>query len=211
LYDHFLSFPSEFACQHIMKPIISAIIFSAALIFSSGSALAASLRGNEREVQETTKSDAVTSRRRSVLILRVIVNGESPTVSKSDLHTFAFTHENSLKNQMHRCSHGNVILVPSKYGGVIDVPINISDNTKSTSHVYSTAQNAAIQLIDPSLSNIRHAAHHFAVVVPANDADSGFIGWGEIGSGGSAFNDDWGTSLSLLMHEVRNIVRDHFL
>jgi Gametolysin peptidase M11 len=126
----------------------------------------------------------------------------SPSISKDQLYGSLFSNGNSLKNQLSRCSLGQLQFNPTGWG-VMDLYINAYQGTPQ-SDLAAMAEAAAIQALGGGYSNIRDAATHIVFVMP-NRGD-GYVGSAEVCppgvSGTSFFGDVYALSLSVIMHEV---------
>lgn len=128
---------------------------------------------------------------RSVLVIRVINNGVSPTVNSGTIQQYIFTDTNSLKNQMMRCSENRIILTESRHGAVRDISVNTA---MSATALKNTAAAAAMQ----SFGDLRTAANHVMFIFPKIPD---YFAEAETGYGLSYYNDHFGVSLAVLMHE----------
>lgn len=143
---------------------------------------------------------------RSVLILRIVINGKRPSVSSNDLKEYIFNHKNSFKNQMFRCSAGALQFVPSKHG-VVDIPLAISPNTNNNQALSTMSLLAAPRHL--GVKDVRDAADYVILVFPSQFVPK-LIASGSLGGIASSYKDNLATSLSLAMHEVgHNLGLDH--
>jgi hypothetical protein len=134
------------------------------------------------------------------MILRIIVNGNSPRTSAQELNNYVFDHDYSLGKQLSRCSAGALSIKQSAYG-IIDLPISASSPNNHEALI--AAANQVLMWKYPSVGGIRNMADHTIFVVPSVGND--WVGWGEVGNRITMFNDAMALSLSSLMHEVRCI------
>jgi hypothetical protein len=170
---------------------------------SSTAAMTAELIDEEEPEDQRRALQAST---RSVLILRIIINGKRPTVSASDLKKYIFDHQNSFKNQMFRCSAGALRIVPSKHG-VVDIPLALSPNTNNQQALSTMSLLAAPRHL--GVKDVRDAADHVIIVFPSQYVPN-LIASGSLGGIASSYKDNLATSLSLAMHEVgHNLGLDH--
>jgi hypothetical protein len=153
----------------------------------NGTLTAAATSQDHRQMQQ---------RARTVLVIRVINSGTAPLTDAATLRQYIFTHNNSLKAQMMKCSNNNVVFTESSYGtqGVMDV--NVRTNMKNTD-LAREAIIAAPAIL--GIQDLRKAADHVMFIFPKI---SDFFAEAEVNTGFSYFNDEYGASLSVLMHEL---------
>ena len=129
---------------------------------------------------------------RTVLAVRVINSGIAPTVNAATIRQYLFTDMNSLKAQMMKCSGNTVVLNESRHGAVIDVYVSTSMNSDE---LKEAAGQAAIR----SIGDLRTAADHVLFIFPKIPD---YFAEAETGYGLSYYNDHFGVSLAVLMHEM---------
>lgn len=148
--------------------------------------------------------------RRSVLVVRV--NGAADAQA---LSSAVFT---DLYRQMSLCSRGQVQLIKSSAGGgsgLINVQVSSALSQNNIDQFVQMAETAALQSVNGNAqgwSNIRQAADHVVIIIPAIQ-NFKYVGNGQLNfeagappSSGNGFSATigavYGASLSLLMHEI---------
>ena len=150
------------------------------------------------------------AQRRSVLVVRVNGAGDSQALASA-----VFT---DLFRQMSQCSRGHVQLTKSNVGGgsgIISVQVGLALSQNNIDQFVQMAETAALQNVNGNAqgwSNIRQAADHVIIILPVIQ-NYKYVGNGELnfeagapsipGNGYTAsVGAHYGTSLSLLMHEI---------
>lgn len=143
-------------------------------------------------ISTTTQKVRRLQRARTVLAVRVINSGIAPSVNAATIKQYLFTDTNSLKAQMMKCSGNTIILNESRHGAVIDVHV-------STAMISNELKEAAGQAAIRSIGDLRTAADHVLFIFPKIPD---YFAEAETGYGLSFYNDHFGVSLAVLMHEM---------
>lgn len=157
--------------------------------------LATPMEQNHRRTQQS----------RTILVLRIVNNGNGPTVNNNVIRQYVFSDPNSLKAQMMKCSSNAIIFNPAPYGagGVVDVPVR---TTQTVSSLINAAKAQAPRSV--GVTDLRKAADHVMFILPKVD---GYFAEAEVGSGFSYYNDEFGVSLGVLLHEVGHNLGQQFV
>lgn len=157
------------------------------------------------------------------LIVRIIGTDTEPKFSSDELMRYTFLDDVSLKNQMYRCSAGQLIILPATFGGnssgVIDVRLtNRSIEGIDRTVLVNEALEALPRILQRSDSSysfkqesetstddsdvIASIADLIMVIVPKGSLPMTWAAYGVVDGRLTVFNDEWGTYVSATMHEV---------
>lgn len=149
-----------------------------------------------RRMQETTRTTGVFY----VMVLRIVALDSEPTVSAEDLYNLTFVDDISLKQQLFRCSFGQLDVQP-KYG-VLDVPVALTAVGRDRGEIIQEAYRVAPTLVQENVPDVRFIVDAVMLVVPPGTGDSAWAAFGTVRGQQSVYNDVWASYVGAAIHEV---------
>ena len=135
-----------------------------------------------------------------VLMLRIIALDSEPDLSTDQLYNLTFVDDASLRDQMEKCSFGQLRIVPTEYG-VLDVRINMTATDTQHGLLVEEAYKVAKTLVSEDVDNVQDFVDGVMVVVPPGTL-GGWTAFGSFNGKHTSYNNLWGGYLGATMHEI---------